>query len=289
MLRYVTGVAIFWLTLAATSNAELSEERLAQHKQMLYPVVRVTVGTGGGSGTVLYSEDRGDGCKTYVLTNHHVVESAIKIKSEWSSLFQADRKREFNDPVKVEVFCYAENSMQDKCDSYQADIVAHSKQEDLAVVKLRASREIQYVAKILPKDAEVFIFTPIWAVGCSLLHPPVQTPGSITYLDDIIDRKTYWMGNANIIYGNSGGAVFMKYRNDYYFIGVPSRVSVTGFGQAVTHMGYFAPITRVRKWLAEEKLDFFTDSEVTPTDCFQLRDDFRKVMAIEMKKAMDSE
>ena len=242
---------------------------------MLYPVVRVTVAGSGGSGTILYSEDRGDGCQSYALTNPHVIAGAIKVKEEWSSLLQADVKRESNDPVKVEVFRYADGSRQDVCDSYVAMLVAHDKRHDLALVKLKTDRKLDHVAVMLPPDAKVTIFQPIWAVGCSLLHPPVVTEGIVDYLDDIIDRKVYWLGSASIIYGNSGGAVFVRDGDGYRFVGVPSRVAVA-WNQAVTHMGYFVPVTRIREWLADEKLAFLLDGKSTPTECFEERKKLQK-------------
>lgn len=260
--------------MAAAERVELPEDLRQKHEQMLYPVVRVTVGNGGGSGTIIYSEDRGDGCQTYVLTNHHVVSDAIKVKEEWSSLLQADVKREANDEVKIEVFRYTNGSRQDFTDACQAEIVAHDKNHDLALLRLKTSRKSDYVAALLPADTQVFIFQPMWAVGCSLLHPPVATAGTVTYLEDVIDRKNYWMGNAQIIFGNSGGAVFLKDGDRYCFAGVPSRVAVT-WGTVVTHMGFFIPPTRVREWSKAEKLDFLTNDKSKPSDCFKLREQLR--------------
>lgn len=252
-----------------------------KQQEMLFPVVRVTVSGSGGSGTILFSEDRGDGCQTYVLTNHHVVAGAIKVKEEWSSLLQSDVKRESNDPVKVEVFRYADGSRQDVSDTYRGDLVAHHHRHDLALVKLSTTRKLDHVATLLPAEGKVAIFEQIWAVGCSLLHPPVVTEGIIDYLDDVIDRKIYWLGSASIIYGNSGGAVFIERDGHYRFIGVPSRVAVT-WNQAVTHMGYFVPVTRVREWLADEKLAFLFDGKSTPTACFEQRKKLREQAELQL-------
>jgi len=267
-----------WLVfafLASTVLGGMPDEVKKKHEQMLYPVVRVTVGSGGGSGTIIYSEDRGDGCQTYVLTNHHVVADAIKVREEWSSLLQMDVKKEFNEEVKVEVFRYAEGSRQDFTDACQAEIVAHDRNHDLALLRLKTNRKMDYVAKLYPDNGKVYIFQPIWAVGCQLLHPPIVTRGEINYLDDVIDRKVYWMANACIYFGSSGGAVFTEHEGNYYFLGVPSRVAGT-WTQVVQHMGWFVPITRVRQWIKDEKLDFLVDPKVTPTECFDLRDRLRK-------------
>jgi len=254
----------------------------AKHKEMLYPVVRVTVGSGGGSGTLLYSEDRGDGCQTFVLTNHHVIDGAIHVAKAWSSLLQADRKREANDLVQVEIFRYAAGSRQDMADSCRAEIVAHNKDHDLALLKLQTARTFDHVAALLPDDAAVEVFDPCWAVGCSLLHPPISTSGHISYLDDVIDRKKYWMSDAQIIFGNSGGAMFVQHDKHYVFVGVPSRVAGT-WGQVIPHMGWFVPVTRIREWLAEEQLMFLLDDKSTPAECFAKRGEMQKRAEMQLK------
>jgi len=184
-------------------------------------------------------------------------------------------KREVNDEVKVEIFRYTQGSRQDFSDACQAEIVANSKEEDLALLRLKTSRKIDHVAKMLPENVRVYIFQPIYAVGCSLLHPPIATKGEINYLDDVIDKRTYWMGTANIVFGNSGGAVFTEHNGDYYFIGVPSRVAGS-WTQIFPHMGWFIPITRVRNWAKAEHLEFLIDPKVKPSDCFAKREQLRK-------------
>lgn len=273
MSRAVSFVVFLGLTCGALAGEVGQLQK--KYEQILYPVVRVTTGSVGGSGTIVYSEDRGDGCQTFVLTNHHVIAEAIKIKTEWSSLLQMDIKKEVNDEVKVEIFRYDDGHRQDFTDACQAEIVAHDRAHDLALLRLKTSRKVQYVAKILPENVRIHLFERAWASGCSLLHPPVVTEGTINYLNDVIDNKTFYMTTAQIIYGNSGGAVFYEHNGDYYFIGIPSRVAISGF-QAVSHMGYFIPIDRIRQWLKDEHLEFLLDPKVKPSDCFKQREQLRK-------------
>jgi len=50
------------------------------HKSYIYPVVRVTTGNGGGSGTIIYSKEfEPSKFSTYILTNHHIIADAITI------------------------------------------------------------------------------------------------------------------------------------------------------------------------------------------------------------------
>ncbi len=261
----------------------VADEKQDKHEQMVYPVVRVSYGNSGGSGTVIYSEDRDkEGTyETYILTNHHVVSSAISIVTEWSSLYGREIKRERRKTVKVEVFRYEELSIVVGRESFDADIMAHSKNHDLALLKLRTKREIDVVAdmKELKKAGKVYLFDPVVVVGCSLLHPPLITSGEITSLNDEIDGKSYWMSNAQIIYGNSGGAVFTKDGDKWVFVGVPSRISIANWTTPVTHMGYFIPVTRIYKWCEKEQLSFIYDKHITPKACFDKRKELAKKSA----------
>jgi len=270
---------VAWILVASEVAAAPPEDVRKKHEQMLYPVVRVTVEDGGGSGTILYSEDRGDGCQTYVLTNNHVIEDAVRVEERWSSLLQRDVKQEVREPVKVEVFRYAEGSVQDITDTCVADIVARDKEEDLALLRLRTAHKFDYVARLLPDEAEVHIFTPCWAVGCTLLHPPIATEGTISYMNEVIERKTYWMSTAQICFGNSGGAIFIEHKGNYYFAGVPSRVQGLWLNpattQPVTHMGWLVPIPRIKEWIVKERLTFLLDAKVKPSECFAERERIR--------------
>jgi len=67
----------------------------AFHEWFLYPVVRISHGYSGGSGTVVYSGENDEGgFSTYILTNYHVVETAVSIAEEWDSGLQKQVKRE---------------------------------------------------------------------------------------------------------------------------------------------------------------------------------------------------
>ena len=246
-----------------------------EHEQMLCPVVWITTKRGSGSGTIVYSEDRGDGCQTYVLTNYHTIETAIRSATERSALLQTDGKREVTEEVKVEIFRYAYGRMKALTDAYQAEIVAYNKEYDLALLRLKTSRQVPYVAKLLPAGVEVYGFQRIYVVSCSLLNPPIAAKGELNDVDDGEDRKQYWRGTANIVFGNSGGAVFTRYKGNYCLIGVPIRIEFVP-DEFLKHRVWFVPIPRVWEWVKEEHLLFLVDSSVKPTECFEKREKLRK-------------
>jgi len=72
-------------------------EIIEKHRRMLYPMVRVRTEKAGGSGTIVYSEKvPGEEGKfeTYLLSNYHVVDEAVKQEKEWSPLLQRDVKKD---------------------------------------------------------------------------------------------------------------------------------------------------------------------------------------------------
>lgn len=239
------------------------------HEKMLYPVVRVRTEKAGGSGTVIYSKPNPknkDEYQTFILTCQHVVDDAIKQKREWDSLLKKKKEKEFMSQVGVEIFDYVYLSRVNSSNAFRADIVAYDKEHDIAVLKLDSPREIKYVAKIIPQDKidSVKIFTPTWTCGCSLGHEPFPNKGNITYLNEIIDNKLYWMGNGHSIFGNSGGAAFLEETGEQ--IGITARISAIqlGFGfDIMTWMGFMVAPQRLYEFFDEQELMFLYDDNDT--------------------------
>ena len=262
------------LALCAWTHAAPASDVRVMHEEMLYPVMRVRTATAGGSGTVIYSAKDANGeVRTLVLSNHHVVDDAISIKSAWNPQVGKEVKTESRRTVTAEFFRY--NNLSHFVGGYavQADIVAYDKRQDLALLQLRDKENLAaHVARLIPESeiANVHVFDECFAVGASLGHAPLMTRGNIVHLDDEIDDETYWMSTAQIIFGNSGGAMFRPRNGHYEFIGVPSRISVSmsGFSSSpITHMGFLAPPTRVYEFLRDNCMDFIFDKSVTPEEC----------------------
>lgn len=259
--------------LVVCQDADLGPEANA----VLKPLVRVKAGSAMGSGTVIYSEDREDNgeYQTFVLTNHHVISGGIHIVRKWDSLTAKWIHSEENDRVTVEVFTYLRSGKTVMSQPIRADIVAHNEEEDLAILRLDYPEKLTNVATLLPVDENLKLLQHVWAVGCSVGVDPIVTTGHINDLEELIEHKPYIMASADIIYGNSGGAVFTCVDDVFYFVGIPSRVSVT-YSQALTHMGYFIPIDRIRRFFKAQKLTFMLDDTVTPTECFDVRERVRR-------------
>lgn len=270
-----------------------------KHEEILYASVLVRTGKAGGSGTVIYSkpvEKGSEEYETYILTNFHVIEDAINVKKDWDPLLSKDVKKETRATVTVEFYKYQNTSRNIGRTAIEADIMAYDADRDIALVKLRSNELIKYVVKLHSKNVkDIRIFDSVYACGCSLGHSPVPTRGEITSMDDEIEREKYWMSSSCTIYGNSGGGMYLvktdKNSEHYEFIGIPSRISVIGFGDSITHMGYFIPIDGIYKWFIEEIFQFIFDPKFTSKKCEKMRerkkDDARK--AFERKQREDEE
>ena len=255
-------------------------------KFVLYPCVRVRTPKGGGSGTIIYSGlNEKNEYDTFVLTCHHVIDDAITVTDEWDPLLGKERKKEHRSRVIVEEFKYKYGSRTIGVRSCEADIVVWHKRYDLAVLKLRSIEKAEHVAPLYPHDKtiEIQLLDPVVAVGCALGHPPIVTEGRITSMSDEVDSVSYWMSDAQIIFGNSGGAIFHCGLYGFSFIGVPSMIGIAGWGTPVTHMGYFSDIERIYRWLTDECYQFLYDSSYTQSRCDTMREE-KRMRELEMYK-----
>ncbi|MGB9855843.1 MAG: S1 family peptidase [Caldisericum exile] len=258
------------------------------HKEILWTTVRIKAEKAWGSGTVIYS---GQGVKgewhSYVLTCEHVVHDNIKVETKFDPRVGYDIKKEIRIPCEVEFFYYDKYSVcQGVSGSTKADIVAYDVDGDMALLELRRNLPIEYVAKLFPKNhySEIHVFDKVYAVGAALGHEPVATEGMINFMNELIDEGVeYWMSNAPIIFGNSGGAVF-RYsieRQQYEFIGMPARVAVSMMGfmpDPITHLAWFVPINRIYKLLDDNFYQFIYDKNFTYEKCEEEREKYRKEM-----------
>lgn len=234
----------------------------ARHQKVALPCVRVRTDTAGGSGTIIYSKNG----SSYILTNHHVVAGSIEIEERWSALLKSNRKTDTFKVVAAHLFTYQWSSRAVGGTSIQSDIVAYDKDEDLALLKMRSDYDIDNVADLFPRNSEgdLRVGMKVIAIGAGLGEPPVQTEGLLSQFGREIDRREYWLNSAPTIFGNSGGSLFLK--NTLQLIGVPSRIAVSmaGFSaDAITHLSYSIPITRIYDFLEAQRFRFIYDESYT--------------------------
>jgi len=259
------------VVLAFAFNVNAALDGKAGHEKYIYPVVRVSASGGVGSGTVLYSQPNEDlDYSTYVLTNYHVIGRNITVVEKFDADLGKDVKTEKKSICYVEIFKFRDLSTPVGTLKVEADIIIHTRDQDMALLKLRSVDGVKHRAQLLKKEEvdNIRCLDENVAVGCSLAFPPVPTIGYLSRKNIQIDSLPYHMSSAQIIYGNSGGAMF---DGDGNFIGVPSRGMVVGWGTPVTHMGFFIPVSRVYDWLESEHYDFIFDPTKNEKECLEIR------------------
>ena len=194
-----------------------------EYEKMLYPTVRISSVSGVGSGVVISHT------QIYILTAAHVVENESM--------------------VTVEIYSDTGCTIQD------AIVVITDTTKDLALLSF--SEGISFTATLAPENYKPYIFTPVWAVGCSLGLEPRPSFGHITVIDlgsslavssSSLGLTHHYEISAPILPGNSGGPVFDA--RTFEVIGIAVWVKVYN-GQLITTMGGIVPISEIYKFLEQ--------------------------------------
>ena len=245
---------------------EASQDVRQKHEQMLYPTVLVRgSGSSSGSGTVIFSDRREGEWVSLILTNWHVVRGNINVTDEWDSQRQEKVEKEVRRPVHVDLWDYNNYSEAIGTIGRRALIVAWDKDLDLALLQVQdRERPLPYVAELYPEDKDdgPWIFQQVFAVGSGLGKPPFPTEGLLAGFGRDKNGKGLWMATAPIVFGNSGGALFVSSpRDTFELIGVPSMISAYGWGNIVTHMAWSRPIPEIRLFLRNNSYGFVLGDE----------------------------
>jgi len=268
----ITALILFPLNSIANDNLEAPVKKITE---MLYPTVMVDMGRGAGSGTVVFSAKRTheswkeEGVWTLVITNHHVVDSAISISEEFDPKKGKSVKMETRRPVHVRLWDYNDYSTAVGTTGRVARIVAWDKQRDLALLRLDdKERVIKNVAYLWPEDAGgPYLFQTVWAIGSGMSNPPYPTQGLLSGISGKDQAgKSLYLSSSPIIFGNSGGSLwaYSKKRDKYELIGIPSAAGAYGWGTIVPHIAWSRPISEIRAFLRANDFGFVVGDKDTP-------------------------
>jgi len=255
---------------------------IERHERCLYPCVRIRTPKALGSGTVLFVEKSPQSSGLfdwYVLTNNHVIDNLVEIKPRWNSVLKREVKTDILGQPDVEVFTYAYTSRTVGSTGLQSEIVAYDKEQDLALLRVRAPYAHQYVAKLIPEKEinDLVAFQTVWTIGCGMGAKPVITHGYLSSFGIEIENKDYILCTAPGIFGNSGGATFLE--ESGLMIGVPARITIATLGfsaDVVTHMLFSITAARIYEFLKEQSYDFIFDFSKTSAQCEKEREEKRE-------------
>lgn len=266
-LSVLLATALCVVPMVSIAYAAETEAPVKKITEMLYPTVMVDLGQGRGSGTVIYSGTRkpkswkDEKVWTLVLTNYHVIQSAVNIEEEFSSKMGKNIQKETRRPVHIRLWDYNDYSTAVGTTGRVARILAWDKHKDLALLRLDDKEKIlENIATFWPEHVGgPYLFQKTWAVGSGLGNPPYPTEGLLSGISGKDQKgRSLYLSSAPIIFGNSGGSLwaYSKSRNKYEMIGVPSMVSAFGYGNVVTHIAWSRPISEIRTFLRDNDYGF---------------------------------
>ena len=270
MNKFILSIAfVISMCIATSSFANPEKNEIIpkqEHVEMLYPTVLVRVGNGAGSGTVVYSElNEENEYQSFILTNWHVIKGNVILKNEWNPEKKERIDTETRRPVNVDLWEYNNYSTSVGTIGRIAKIVAYDKGRDLALLQIEdTERQMPYVAKLYPEgvDEGPWIFQTVYAVGSGMGKPPFPTTGLLAGYSRDQDGRALYLASAPIIFGNSGGSLYVySSRDTYELIGVPSMVSAYGWGNVITHMAWSRPISEIRVFLRDNRYGFILGDE----------------------------
>lgn len=221
-------------------------------EKIMNPVVKVQLIASSGSGVIVYSSRVGESYRTFVLTNFHVIDDAVRTNS---------RGVEVRDDVRIMVTKFEDEGrdfIECETDAY---IVTYNKTLDVALLEL-VDRSLHFKpAKLLPEGIKLALFQKVWNVGHPGGQPLMFSKGLITLLGKRMHfglygtNADYIRTNSPIYYGNSGGATFLEKDEEFYLIGMPTRLRLDK-GRVLPYVNYAVNITSIRKFFKEKDLGF---------------------------------
>ena len=205
------------------------------YEEVLAPVVKITSKAGTGSGVIIATTDYTDEhrlTQVYILTAAHVV----------------------GDENEVQVIYYSYRRDAEFAEIIKATVVITDTIKDLALLKYSSKHKLP-CAKLASRDYKPYLFTPVYAVGCSLGYDPRPSEGILSAL--CASAVDYWEISSPILPGNSGGGVFLK--DTHELIGITVWVR-TYRSQLVTTMAGVVPLQDIYSFLDR----FATEAQSTP-------------------------
>ncbi len=229
-------------TMSATLQRVSTRDTHVMYERMIAPTVQVMCGLDVGAGTIIACRHVEGSWRGYVLTAFHIVAGAEQEK-----------------PDSITVTVYRSGGTR-AGEMFEAELVSSKECVDLALLEIEMDTP-SFIAHLALRESlrTIEVFTRVYAVGCPLGEPPLQTGGELSSKRKVLLGETYWMVSAPTIFGNSGGGIYLAESGE--LIGVLSRVSAYNniVNIAVAHMGIFVPATEIYTWLNEEGYAFVYD------------------------------
>ena len=241
-----------------------------EYEKLLYPTVRITTGFGTGSGVIFNHKDihppeagKKDTKNTiYILTACHVVDKQSVVNVELYDSTIITGTVVITDTAKDLALLKLSNISAkggSPPDRSRAGASGTGLQKEDCIRQHLISNI--YSARLAPLNYKPYLFSPVWAVGCSLGLKPRPSFGHITAINEqlainnaqfslLTAQCPFWEISAPVLPGNSGGPVYDA--RTFEVIGIAVWVKVYNW-QLVTTMAGIVPIQEIYKFLDNHK------------------------------------
>jgi S1-C subfamily serine protease len=242
-------------------TVEENKQNVAVHLQDISVTIvsKSGAGSGGeGSGVVKTRKLQDGSSVNFIWTAAHVIDNLRKTRSAIDPKTGTQKTVvEFDDAMVVKSISQ-EGRTVGKLE-LMAEVIRYSKEEDLALLKLRKKDFIQS-SVVFHLDNEIPpIGTDLLHVGSLLgqVGSNSMTTGIMSQHGRIIDKKVFDQTTVNAFPGSSGGGVYTK---DGKMIGM----LVRGAGET---FNLIVPVRRIRDWARHAKIEWAIDDNIpVPSD-----------------------
>jgi len=126
------------------------------------------------------------------------------------------------------------------------EVIVSDSAKDLALIRIQTNKP-QHISKIADDPKKIKVFREVFMVGCKLGMLPTPIAGLITTKKfEKKGNRFLWGTTAPIIFGNSGGGVFLKDTGE--LIGIAVSMASTGFFP-IPHMAFFVGLPALHDFL----------------------------------------
>lgn len=243
------------LLLPIAAYAEEKPKNVASHLQDISVTIVSKSGLSNGEGSgVVKTRKLQDGTSVnFIWTAAHVIDNLRKTRTAIDPKSGTQKTVvEFDDAMVVKSLSEGGRAVGKL--ELMAEVIRYSKEEDLALLRLRKTDFVQssvafYLDKEIPQ-----IGTDLLHVGSLLgqVGSNSMTTGIMSQQGRIIEKKVFDQTTVNAFPGSSGGGVFLK---DGRMVGM----LVRGAGET---FNLIVPVRRIQEWAKHAKIEWAIDDSI---------------------------
>jgi len=234
---------------------KIDQKDVAQHLQDISVTIVSKSGLGGGEGSGVVKTRKLEDNTTvnFIWTAAHVIDNLRKTRTAIDPKTGTQKIIvEFDDAMVVKSL--SQNGRSVGKLELMAEVIRYSKEEDLALLKLRKTNFVSASVDFYLEDQIPPLGTELLHVGSLLgqLGSNSMTTGIMSQHGRIIDKKVFDQTTVNAFPGSSGGGVYLK---DGRMMGM----LVRGAGET---FNLIVPVRRIQEWAKNAKVEWAINDNI---------------------------